>query len=94
MGLQFRHQRGKLYRQVAMGEKHLLSITQGIALHHFVSNGNHFDLCFPRHEADCVQFSNQLFGCDLHLSVLQWLHSVYALLLFSCQLPSLAGKLK
>ena len=29
MGLQFRHQRSKLYRQVAMGEKHLLSITQG-----------------------------------------------------------------
>ena len=29
MGLQFRHQQAKLYREVAMGEKHLLSITRG-----------------------------------------------------------------
>ncbi len=29
MGLQFRYQRAKLYRQVSMGEKHPMSISQG-----------------------------------------------------------------
>ena len=34
MGLQFRHQQTKLYREVAMGEKHLLSITRGKVTSH------------------------------------------------------------
>jgi len=29
MGLQFRYQRAKLYRQVAMGEKHHMTVSQG-----------------------------------------------------------------
>lgn len=33
MMLQFRYQRAKLYRQIAMGKKHHLSVSQGIKLH-------------------------------------------------------------
>lgn len=29
MGLQFRYQRAKLYREVAMGEKHHMTVSQG-----------------------------------------------------------------
>ena len=99
MGLQFRHQRSKLYREVAMGEKHLLSITQGmnkvIVLlllvpppYSFVSPPYSFT---SRHEADRLKLSRQLSGWDLHLPVLQWLQAAHSLFLIRSGLPSLAG---
>ena len=57
MGLQFRYQKAKLYRQVAMGEKHHMSISQGtISDYHL---GSLLSQCLHVDEI-CVIFSSTL----------------------------------
>ena len=89
-----------------MGEKHLLSITQGmnkvIVLPLLVPPPCSlvpppYSFVSPpysfssRHEADRLKLSRRLSGWDLHLSVLQWLQAAHSLFLIRSGLPSLAG---